>query len=259
MMKNPNDIGFIHDIASLDSLRQKAVSGKEGDDEAALNAAARQFESIFTSMMLKSMRDANTHFESDLTNNGNGQFYRQMLDDQMASELSSSGSLGLADMIVAQLGSARAPEAQAAANTELRVRSQAFDLPERQPYDEAKARKTAAALGLDGPRTKAKPVDFDTPENFVSSLKPYADRAARSLGVDSSLLLAQAALETGWGQKVVNNSKVVVTTYLISRLIAVGMAIKWQRKPLSIIKMYPFKSERHSALIVAMKTASMTM
>ncbi|WP_394150602.1 flagellar assembly peptidoglycan hydrolase FlgJ [Vibrio maritimus] len=207
MMKNPNDIGFIHDIASLDSLRQKAVSGKEGDDEAALNAAARQFESIFTSMMLKSMRDANTHFESDLTNNGNGQFYRQMLDDQMASELSSSGSLGLADMIVAQLGSARAPEAQAAANTELRVRSQAFDLPERQPYDEAKARQTAAALGLDGPRTKAKAVDFDTPENFVSSLKPYADRAARSLGVDSSLLLAQAALETGWGQKVVNNSQ----------------------------------------------------
>lgn len=28
MMKNPNDIGFIHDISSLDSLRQKAV--KEG-------------------------------------------------------------------------------------------------------------------------------------------------------------------------------------------------------------------------------------
>ena len=40
MMKNPNDIGFIHDIGSLDKLRQQAVSGKEGDDDAALKAAA---------------------------------------------------------------------------------------------------------------------------------------------------------------------------------------------------------------------------
>ena len=28
-MNNPNDIGFIHDISSLDTLRQKAV--KEGE------------------------------------------------------------------------------------------------------------------------------------------------------------------------------------------------------------------------------------
>ncbi|WP_112480002.1 flagellar assembly peptidoglycan hydrolase FlgJ [Vibrio variabilis] len=208
MMKNPNDIGFIHDIGSLDKLRQQAVSGKEGDDDAALKAAARQFESIFTTMMLKSMRDANTHFESDLSMNQNSQFYRQMLDEQMSSELSANGSLGLADMIVAQLGAARAPEAQAASNHELRVRNESFDLPEREAkYDEAKARRTAAALGLDGTRSNAKQVDFGTPESFVSSLKPYADRAARSLGVDSSLLLAQAALETGWGQKVVNNSQ----------------------------------------------------
>ncbi|MGR5284932.1 flagellar assembly peptidoglycan hydrolase FlgJ [Vibrio maritimus] len=208
MMKNPNDIGFIHDIGSLDKLRQQAVSGKEGDDDAALKAAARQFESIFTTMMLKSMRDANTHFESDLSMNQNNQFYRQMLDEQMSSELSANGSLGLADMIVAQLGAARAPEAQSASNHELRVRNESFDLPEREAkYDEAKARRTAAALGLDGTRTNAKQVDFATPETFVSSLKPYADRAASSLGVDSSLLLAQAALETGWGQKVVNNSQ----------------------------------------------------
>ncbi|AYV20631.1 flagellar assembly peptidoglycan hydrolase FlgJ [Vibrio mediterranei] len=206
MIKNSNDIGFIHDISSLDKLRQKAVSGKEGDDDAALRAAARQFESIFTSMMLKSMRDANTHFESDLTNSQNGQFYRQMLDEQMSSELSANGSLGLADMIVAQLGAARSPEAHAAAGSEIRMRNEAFDTSLNLPYDEAKARKTAKSLGLDGAPV-AQPVDFKTPQSFVESLKPYADRAAQSLGVDSSLLLAQAALETGWGQKVVNNSK----------------------------------------------------
>jgi flagellar protein FlgJ len=37
-------------------------------------------------------------------------------------------------------------------------------------------------------------------------MKPYAEKAASALGVDSSLLLAQAALETGWGSKMVKNS-----------------------------------------------------
>ncbi|MGV2990525.1 flagellar assembly peptidoglycan hydrolase FlgJ [Vibrio sp. E150_011] len=206
MIKNPNDVGFIHDISSLDKLRQQATSGDKGDDKAALRAAATQFESIFTSMMLKSMRDANTHFESDMMNSQNEQFYRQMLDDQMASELSSSGSMGLADMIVAQLSAGQSTEDEASAGGEIRMRNEAFHSTLQMPYDEAKARETATTLGLNN-RQQAQPVDFNTPEKFVESLKPYADRAAKSLGVDPSLLLAQAALETGWGKKVVSNSQ----------------------------------------------------
>lgn len=52
MINNSNDIGFIQDIAGLDKLRQKAVNGDENAGQSALTAAARQFESIFTSMML---------------------------------------------------------------------------------------------------------------------------------------------------------------------------------------------------------------
>ncbi|WP_193565464.1 glucosaminidase domain-containing protein, partial [Enterococcus faecium] len=48
---------------------------------------------------------------------------------------------------------------------------------------------------------------FDSRHSFVTKLKPYADKAARMLGVDSSLLIAQAALETGWGQKMVKNAR----------------------------------------------------
>ncbi|MCL9777445.1 flagellar assembly peptidoglycan hydrolase FlgJ [Vibrio methylphosphonaticus] len=205
MINNPNDVGFIHDISSLDKLRQQATSGDKADDKAALRAAATQFESIFTSMMLKSMRDANTHFESDMMNSQNGQFYQQMLDDQMASELSSSGSMGLADMIVAQLSAGQDLEDEAP-STEVRMRNDAFHSSLQMPYDEAKAREMAATLGLnESKQTQA--VDFNTPKSFVESLKPYADSAAKSLGVDPSLLLAQAALETGWGKKVVSNSQ----------------------------------------------------
>lgn len=205
MIKNNNDIGFIHDIGSLDRLRQQAVNGKEGSEKEALTAAAKQFESIFTSMLFKSMRDANSSFKSDMLNSQNEQFYRQMQDDQMASELSASGSLGLADMIVAQLSAGQASDA-----TEDKVRSEGFDTSlERPQYSgrsEERASEVQSAKSTTDVSAAKQPASFDSPESFVTSMKPYAEKAASALGVDSSLLLAQAALETGWGSKMIKNS-----------------------------------------------------
>ncbi|MCC4785401.1 flagellar assembly peptidoglycan hydrolase FlgJ [Vibrio splendidus] len=199
MIKNNNDIGFIHDIGSLDRLRQQAVNGEEGSEKEALTAAAKQFESIFTSMLFKSMRDANSSFKSDMLNSQNEQFYRQMQDDQMASELSASGSLGLADMIVAQLSAGQASDA-----TEDKVRSEGFDTSlERPKYS---GRSEDRASEVQSASAVKQPASFDSPESFVTSMKPYAEKAASALGVDSSLLLAQAALETGWGSKMIKNS-----------------------------------------------------
>lgn len=199
MIKNNNDIGFIHDIGSLDRLRQQAVNGEEGSEKEALTAAAKQFESIFTSMLFKSMRDANSSFKSDMLNSQNEQFYRQMQDDQMASELSASGSLGLADMIVAQLSAGQASDA-----TEDKVRSEGFDTSLQRPQYSGRSEERASEVR--SVSAAKHPVSFDSPESFVTSMKPYAEKAASALGVDSSLLLAQAALETGWGSKMVKNS-----------------------------------------------------
>lgn len=199
MIKNNNDIGFIHDIGSLDRLRQQAVNGEEGSEKEALTAAAKQFEAIFTSMLFKSMRDANSSFKSDMLNSQNEQFYRQMQDDQMASELSANGSLGLADMIVAQLSAGQASDA-----TEDKVRSEGFDTSLQRP--QFSGRSEQRTLEIQSASAAKQPVSFDSPESFVTSMKPYAEKAASALGVDSSLLLAQAALETGWGSKMVKNS-----------------------------------------------------
>ncbi|OIQ25529.1 flagellar assembly peptidoglycan hydrolase FlgJ [uncultured Vibrio sp.] len=200
MINNGNDIGFIHDIAGLDKLRQKAVSGDEADDKAALTAAAKQFEAIFTSMLFKSMREANAGFESGLMDSQNQQFYRQMLDDQMSSELSSSGSLGLADMIVAQLSTGSIENSSAAA------KDGNFEEIMDRVQRNRELRESSPTLELASTKD-AQPTSFESPESFVASMKPYAEQAAKALGVDSSLLLAQAALETGWGQKVTQNSR----------------------------------------------------
>ncbi|WP_391087990.1 flagellar assembly peptidoglycan hydrolase FlgJ [Vibrio sp. NH-UV-68] len=198
MINNGNDIGFIHDISSLDKLRKQAVNDEDGGEQAALNAAAKQFEAIFTSMLFKSMRDANSTFESGLMDSQNQQFYRQMMDEQMSSELSASGSLGLADMIVAQLTSGNIENENAnSRNTNFEALMGKVDA-----VRDERVRTTTVS--------QSEPVQssrFDSPESFVASMKPYAEKAARALGVDSSLLLAQAALETGWGQKVLNNSR----------------------------------------------------
>ncbi|WP_413110722.1 flagellar assembly peptidoglycan hydrolase FlgJ [Thaumasiovibrio sp. DFM-14] len=227
-MKDYIDPGFIHDLASLDRLR----SGINNDDSSALRSAAVQFEAIFTNMLFKSMRDANSVFESDLTDNRQRQFFEQMHDEQMSSELSASGSLGLADLIVEQLGGAQAEniashrpqtelypagldvaikqatasvpidrdtieQTQQRALTELQARAamqQALDLREQ---------TSSAATPIAAMENKP----FDSPDNFVARLRPYAEHAASALGTDPAVLLAQAALETGWGQKVINNAR----------------------------------------------------
>ncbi|MCG3730511.1 flagellar assembly peptidoglycan hydrolase FlgJ [Vibrio cincinnatiensis] len=201
MINNSNDIGFIHDLASLDKLRQKAVSGDDGAEKDALTAAARQFESIFTSMMLKSMREANSSFKSELFSSQNEEFYRQMQDEQMISQLSASGSLGLADMIVAQLSAAEggaSPESDDRFQDAMQRVQMAREAAANRPSSNVIESEVPLA-----PRDHA----FDSPQSFVSSLKPYADKVAKTLGIDGSLLLAQAALETGWGQKLVSNAR----------------------------------------------------
>jgi flagellar protein FlgJ len=214
VINNGNDIGFIHDIANLDNLRKEAVSGDQADQKAALKAAAKQFESIFTNMLFKSMRDANATFESDMLKSQNQDFYRQMMDEQMASELSANGSLGLADMIVAQLTAGSDMAGDEAANSELVMRNAALDSTLRLPVDQSQARQAADLALQEVASDKAKaaqavrqPSRFDSPEQFVQSMQPYAERAAKALGVEPSLLIAQAALETGWGNKVIKNAQ----------------------------------------------------
>ena len=101
------------DFHGLAELRAKAGGNKASEQEA-LSEAARQFESIFMKMMLKSMRD--TVPESDLINNDKTRFYQSMYDDQISLDLTKRGNIGLADMIVKQLGGVNPVDSDAKTN-----------------------------------------------------------------------------------------------------------------------------------------------
>ncbi len=49
------------------------------------------------------------------------------------------------------------------------------------------------------------PAGFSSPSDFVRQVWPHAQRAGRELGVDPRVLVAQTALETGWGRAVIQH------------------------------------------------------
>ena len=90
------------DLSGFNQLRAQA----KGDDKAALPKVAKQFEAIFTQMMLKSMREANASFgDNDVGDSQQGKAYRDLFDQQLSLSLSQGNNgLGIARMLVRQLG-----------------------------------------------------------------------------------------------------------------------------------------------------------
>jgi flagellar protein FlgJ len=191
-----------NDIKGLDTLRRAAQSG----DSKALDEAAKQFEAIFVQMMLKSMRkaqdvmaDKDSPFNSDQV-----KFYRDMHDTQIATDLASNGSIGLAEIIVRQLGKpvdgympAEALRNDGDLSTINRQALKSTQLAQDKVLDNTNI-KTFSSF---------KTAAFDNTQTFLEQLYPAAQKAAETLGLDPKALLAQAAIETGWGQFMIHNTQ----------------------------------------------------
>jgi len=152
------------DLQGLSQLRTEAR--EETPD--AIKAVAKEFEAIFMQMMLKSMRDAS--LGEGLLDSDQGKFYQEMFDKQIAVSLSREQGLGLADIMVRQLS--RGKESSQSSNVSEATVTQKSTQP------------------------------FASPAEFISRLTDMAKSIGKKLGVSSKALLAQSALETGWGQHV---------------------------------------------------------
>jgi len=201
-----------NDLSALQSLKLE----QEGQSEARLDAVAKQFESIFVSMMIKSMRDANQVFaEGNMLQSSQTEFYQQMFDSQLAVTMSTSKGIGLADVIKRQLskdvssGSGQ-PDPGEGFGLD-RYARKAFPSREKVSamVDAVKTVEAAVAeIQTDksaqplekADKQRAGHVDFSTPQAFIESLYPYAQEVEAETGIDARLMLAQSALETGWGK-----------------------------------------------------------
>ncbi len=201
------------DMNQFADLRRGARAGS-GD---AARAAAEQFEALFLQRMLKDMRAA-ARFD-DSQHSSSMDFYTGMYDKQLALTMAKQGGIGLADLLRRQLGGGEEPapqqgQALAAPGKELpvyagRAARSGFSLPlqamtyqSRNPQVRTHAldaAPTVADARLDG-QTLRPFMGWDSPDHFVRDIWPHAEKAARRLGVSTELLVAQSALETGWGQ-----------------------------------------------------------
>jgi flagellar protein FlgJ len=194
----------------------------------AMEKAAHELETQFASMLIKSMRG--TTGGDPLA--GGDTTYRDMYDGQLAKQLTKGRGLGLAPMIMRQLERSTGQQTGVAAPPAgaLPLSRPATSIPLVQPSG-------LSPIGLSAPLTLAPsssgvsmptlsapaaapvastpnpeacgpltPMDCSSPEAFVKSLWPHAKKVAQELGVSAKALIAQAALETGWGRRLVGGS-----------------------------------------------------
>ncbi len=206
---NIPDPSIYTDLQGLADLRRQA----RGNSREALEQVAQQFEALFLQMMLKSMREAQV--AEGIMDNAQSEMYQGMFDGQLAQSLSHGRGIGIAETLVRQLQGVLPPDPVEAKSGDPVVRS--LEMPERQrnlhaarPADsrrEAQPVEPEEAVPSAATETvsASEPVRFDSPDSFVRALWPHAERAARQLGVDPRALVAQAALETGWGKAVISH------------------------------------------------------
>lgn len=162
---NVNDV-----YTNLSGLNAIKIAGREDATEG-LKQVAKQFESLFVNMMLKTMRDSNKAFsEGNYLSSNEMDIHQQNFDNQLSVHLTAGDGIGLADVLFRQLV---------------------------QQYDASDESLEAESVET----------TFESPEDFVRQVMPYAEQAAKKIGVAPEFLVAQSALESGWGSKVASDSR----------------------------------------------------
>lgn len=179
----------------LDGLRSQA---KVNGGRESVRAAAEQFESYFLQMMLRSMRQ--TLSQDGLFDSQETKAFTDMFDQQMAQTISKSQGIGLADMLEAQI------KQSMETNPGIQPQPRPYDFPMMPAA--ATTKEMAAVEKADKPVTEATVGGATALHsgNFVQTLWPHAANAAKAMGVSPHLILAQSALETGWGKHVLKDA-----------------------------------------------------
>lgn len=208
---------FFADFSTLADLKTKA----QKDPDAALKDVAQQFESIFINMLLKNMRSTNEAIGGGLFSSAQTKQYQEMMDSQMSQSMAKSGGIGLSEALIRQyqtqqLGQLSSPEAKQRGDTDFLnqvakqdlVRIQALAHRASTEFVQSVRQEAEQKAHIDSASVPTTPVAapsalsvvFSSPQEFVENLWPHAQRAAEKLGVNPKAVLAQAALETGWGK-----------------------------------------------------------
>lgn len=204
------DQRFALDVQGVDALRHTVRTSPE----AGLQQVSRQFEAMFMNMVLKSMREATP--SSGLLESQSQKVYQSMFDQQLTQNLSGRG-VGLAEAMLAQLRRtvpSGPPDAEA--DAAIGVKPMSLEPRGGMPYGP----NAGIPLGSAPSNRAAAPADLSVyqfnsdrrapganaslqgqVDEFVGRMGASAQAASKASGVPAPLILAQAALESGWGKR----------------------------------------------------------
>lgn len=182
-------------IQGIANLKGEALT----NPQLAKHEVSQQFESILVQMLIKSMRDANKALFDNKEMDSSNDMYQDLFDKQVSLSISGNprGFGATIENYISQTGN-KPDEAMAIGPR-----------PNLQSAGRLGLGPTALQANL---QTNNRPIEgkkeagFDNELKFVTHLLDYAKKAALSLGVDPKLLIAQAALETGWGKNIIANN-----------------------------------------------------
>jgi len=209
-------------VTDFNQFAELRVQAKKHDPEV-LREVAGQFEALFVQTMLKGMREASLG-DPIFGDSEQHEMYQEMLDKQYALEMASGKGIGIADMLVQQLGGGRVTETKAEEgqmNNSWKVGAVAA-LNNSGRVGAATATNYTGRVGAVTPPNYSREVGatraanksgeigvvpaWNEPQQFVQDIWPHAKEAAGRLKVAPEGLLAQAALETGWGKHVMRKN-----------------------------------------------------
>ena len=204
---------FVMDINSLQQLRQQ-VAGKLNTSLEAIEKGekevAQQFEALFIQTLMKQARSS--HFGNGVFDNDQTRLVQSMADEQVSLELAQGKGIGLAQALLEQIQASRPDAATAGtglvtatattgtqAGTHVDISNKSVDsigkfiksLADQGSTVRKSLSNTVAAAGKMSQKVR----------DFIDTMAPAAYAAAAESGIPASLILSQAALESGWGKR----------------------------------------------------------
>ncbi|NIG98715.1 MAG: flagellar assembly peptidoglycan hydrolase FlgJ [Serratia symbiotica] len=170
--------GAAYDTQALNGLKRDAATDPQGN----LKQVAQQVEGIFVQMMLKSMRAALP--QDGVLSSDKTRLYTSLYDQQIAQQMSQKG-LGLADMIIKQMSNVNNVPSETAGLSPMALDNEVLQTLPQQALAQMVRR----------------PVPPSNNGNFIARLSVPARVASQQSGIPHQLILAQAALESCWGQR----------------------------------------------------------
>lgn len=215
------DIGFAADHRSLQKLK-KLGQGDKKDQALALKAAAEQFEALLNKYWLDAMKQTNETINPDSPLHSKySSFFDDMLSSQYVGSMNSKTSINknsVTYLITKQFAKSLGDEGKA-----LMAELDKMSVGQRSSESYVKGSNVSlsnlASLKVDAKasvsrlkdlygtvKADAELKDVKNEEDFVKKMMPYALKAVEGIGFNPLVLVAQAALETGWGRHVSDNN-----------------------------------------------------